>query len=301
LLRQRTALSRQREVVELLNQSTSATVRQVEQRLAALVKRAEWQKQAFRDDVQAFIEDAANDLELVMHDRMRTDDWLDKNVWENFAISQHGRAVQVRYAQLQRRYEQQIDLLKEELMLFREELMSTRSQFLDSIDHKQFGRLVPPPSLRARVLGSVDNLANGTLVTTGLAAAGGAAAVALGAVSIAAIAAPLSAVVFGPMAVAGLWKWVSSPDKRKDREIRNKRKEIEAGLEDMMSETVSSHDKMLEGLIDEFFIAAETCLTPLVHSAQRTLDIVILQDRLIENSVRHTRDGIRLITNATAA
>lgn len=303
LLQQRTAMAQRREVVELLNDATRASVRQVDQRLAALVKRIEWQKQTFREDVKAFVEDAANDVELVMRDRMRSDDWLDKNVWESFAKSQHGRAVQVRYGQLQRRYEQQFDLLNEELMLFREELMVTRSKFLDSVDHKQFGRLVPPPSFSARVLGSIDNFANGTLWATGLTAAGGVAAVASGTVAAAAfapIAAPLAAVVFGPMAVAGLWKWVSDPEKRKDKEMRVKRKDIEGGLERMMAEHVATHDKMLDTIVDEFYIAASSCLTPLAHSSQRMLDIIIMQDRWIEKSALHAHESITRITGAPA-
>ncbi|MCI4680620.1 hypothetical protein K9U39_19870 [Rhodoblastus acidophilus] len=67
-----------------------------------------------------------------------------------------------------------------------------------------------------------------------------------------------------------------------------------------LRQTVAAHDKMLDGMIDEFFSAASTCLTPLVHSSQRTLDIIVLQDRWIEKSVRHTRDSLRLITCAPA-
>lgn len=299
LLRQRTAMTQRREIVELLNDATKASVRQVDQRLAALVKRIDWQKKAFREDVKAFVEDAANDVELVMRDRMRSDDWLDKNVWESFAKSQHGRAVQVRYGHLQRRYEQQIDLLNEELMLFREELMVSKSNFLESIDHKQFGRLVPLPSFSVRVLGSVDNIADGTLLATGVAAAGGVVAVASGAVAAAALAplaAPLAVVVFGPMAVAGLWKWVSDPEKRKEKEMRGKRKIIEDGLDMMMAEKVAAHDKILEDIADEFYITASTCLTPLAHSSQRMLDIIVMQEKLIDKSAQHARKSIFQIT-----
>lgn len=299
LARQREALSQRREMVELLHQATSANVRQVEQRLAAVIRRVEFQKRAFREDVRVFVEDASNEVELVMRERMRTDDWLDKDVWESFAKTQHGRAVQLRHGELKRRYEEQIELLKEELMQFREELVSTRSAFMASVDHKKFGRLVPPPSFGARFFGAADTVANRTLVATGLAAAGGAAAVAAGAIGVAAlapIAAPLGAVVFGPMAVAGLYKWMSDPERRKEKEMRAKRKAVEAGIEAMMAETLSAHDMVLDGIVDEFFAASERCLTPLVHVARRTLDVAALQDRWMERSARHTAESVRLLS-----
>lgn len=301
LARQREALSQRRELAELLHQATSASVRQVEQRLAAVIRRVEFQKRAFREDVRTFVEDAANEVELVMRERMRTDDWLDQDVWENFAKTQHGRAVQLRHGGLKRRYEEQVELLKEELMQFREELVSTRSAFMSSVDHKQFSRLVPPPSLGARFFGAADTVANHTLLTTGLAAAGGAAAVAVGAVSMAAlapIAAPLSVGVFAPMAVAGLYKWISDPVRRREKEMRAKRKAIERGIESMMAETLALHDAVLDGIVDEFFSASERCLTPLVHVARRTLDITSLQDRWMGRSIRLTSESARLLSVA---
>ena len=299
LMNQRVTLAKTMELADRLCEVASANYRQIEQRLAALHKRVEHEKECFNEDVKDFIEDSTNEVEFVMRDRMRTDDWLDEYVWESFAKSQHGRLLQVRYGKLKNRYERQIELLKEELMIFRDELTISRPSLLSSINHKEFARLVSPATLRARFMGGVDKLTNRTLFATGIGAGSVAAAahfVPAAAAVILPIAGPLSAVIFAPMAIAGLYKMISNPNKRKEREMRDKRKEIEAGLEEMMRGALETHNNTLNAIVDEFYKAAEWYLAPLMHSSKRAIDIVQLQDRWIQESVKNTIGVLKSLT-----
>jgi hypothetical protein len=327
---QREALGPQRQLAEILCQSIAANVRQIEQRLAAMIRRIDFQKETFREDVRTFLDDPANGVDLVVRELMFQDDPLDRDIWDSFANSGHGRAVQLRYGELQRRYESQITLLKEELMQFREELIANRTTFMKTIDPKRsaslalpstagsvveadpihtrpFGRNTSPSIRRESWLGQNlprlfefgDLLANIVLIVGALVICIGAYEVLLEALTLqdlAPEALTLAAALGAPMLLAGIYKWLASPEKRRIRAARRRRARILTRLDGLMADTVSTHDRILDGVVEEFFSAAEQCLSPLVHSTQRTLDVTVLQDRWIERSARATRDSLKVLS-----
>ncbi|EPY02288.1 hypothetical protein [Magnetospirillum fulvum] len=330
LTAQREALGPQRQLAEILSLSITANVRQIEQRLAAMIRRIDFQKETFREDVRTFLDDPANGVDLVVRELMFQDDPLDRDIWDSFANSSHGRSVQLRYGELQRRYESQITLLKEELMQFREELISNRTTFMKTIDPKRSASLAPPPAVGAavdaepmhtrpfgrnttptvrreswlgqnvpRIFEFGDLLANVVLVLGALVIGIGAYEVLLEALTLQDLlpqGLTLAAALGVPMLLAGLYKWLASPEKRRVRAARRRRARILSRLDGLMADTVATHDRILDGVVEEFFVAAEQCLAPLVHSTQRTLDVTVLQDRWIDRSTRATRDSLKALS-----
>ena len=316
-----------RHLAEILCQVIGANVRQIEQRLGAMIRRIDFQKETFREDVRTFLDDPINGVELVVREMVTQDDPLDRDIWECFANTTHGRGVQLRYGELQRRYEAQLALLKEELMQFREELIANRATFLKTIDPSRTTNLAAPsavsaaaegeaiyprpfgrstvPSVRretwlglhlARMLEIGDLVANGVLVFGGLIVAGGAIGLLGEVLSLEEVltnAVALGIGFAGPLLLASLYKWQVSPEKRRIRNARRRRVRILARLDLLMADTVATHDRLLDGVVEEFFITAEQCLSPLVHATQRTLDVVVLQDRWLDRSVRATRESVR--------
>lgn len=289
LFKQRESLALRRELVTKIYDAISSTVQQVKQRLHALELGVELQKREFAEEIEAFIADAGNEIELGLQDRVRGKDWLNESVWKNFAKNQHGRALQARYEKLKWRHERRVELLEKELMLFQKELLVSRPQLLRSIDQKEFVELVLPPSSRARVMNSIDQAASFTILTTGLAGAGSLAMVASGFATLTApLAVPLSAAILGPMAIAYLYKAFANPEERKQKEIRNKLHDIDEGIRKVLQGAKETQAATLEAVLNEFYTAAEWYLVPLVHSSRRAVDIVSLQERLIEQSVENT-------------
>jgi len=330
LAAQQEALGPRHQLAEVLCQVIAANVRQIEQRLAAMIRRIDFQKETFREDVRTFLDDPINGVELVVREMMTQDDPLDRDIWECFANTTHGRGVQLRYGELQRRYEVQIALLKEELMQFREELIANRATFLQTIDPSRstplaapaaaatvaegeaiyprpFGRNTAPSVRRETWLGLHltrafeigDLIANGVVIVGGVVAASGVIGVLGEMVSLEEVLAnalPIAAGFGVPLLLAGVYKWQASPEKRRLRSARRRRARILSRLDQLMADTVATHDRILDEVVEEFFATAEQCLTPLVHATRRTLDITVLQERWLDRSVRATRDSVKLLS-----
>ena len=330
LAAERDGLGTRRQLAEILCQVIGANVRQIEQRLAAMIRRIDFQKETFREDVRTFLDDPINGVEMVVREMMVQDDPLDRDIWECFANTPHGRGVQLRYGELQRRYEAQIALLKEELMQFREELIANRVEFLKTIDPARTVTLAPPaptpsttegeslyprpfgratqPTVRregwlalhiGRMFEIADMISSGVLGIGGALAAIGAVAVLAESITVEQLAengVTLAAGYGVPMLLALLYKWQASPDKRRMRNARRRRVRILARLDLLMADTVVTHDRILDGVVEEFFATAEQCLTPVVHATRRTLDLTLLQDRWLDRAIRTTRDSVKLLS-----
>jgi polyhydroxyalkanoate synthesis regulator phasin len=299
LFKQRESLSLRREFAVQVSDAVSANVQQVKQRLGALERWVDLQKREFAEDVEDFITGALQEIELGLRDRMQGHSWLKESAWKTFAKNQHGRALQTRYDKLRWRHERRVELLERELMLFHNELIASRPRLLRDIARKEFVGLVLPQSSKMRLMGSIDHIASFTLLTTGLAGAGSVAVAISGLATLPAhIVFPLSAAILGPMAIASLYKVFTNPEERKQKEIHSKMEEIEEGLRNVIEGAKERNAEALETIVNDFYRVAEWYLIPLVHSSRRAHDIVGLQERLIEESVRNTvgsLDCLRLL------
>ncbi len=289
LFKQREALSFRREFVTQVSDAVSSIVQQIKQRLGALERGVDLQQREFTEDVEDFIAAALYEIELGLRDRMQGRSWLNQSAWKTFAKNQHGRALQSRYDKLRWRQERRVELLEKELMLFHNELKTSRPQLLRDIDRKEFVELVLPQSSKMQIMGSIDHLASFTLLAAGLAGAGSATMAYTGlAVITGHIAVPLSAAILGPMAIASLYKLFTNPEERKQKVIHSKMEEIEEGLRKVMEGAKEKNAAIFGSIVNEFYNVAEWYLIPLAHSSKRALDILQLQERLIEESVRNT-------------
>ncbi|WP_448206444.1 hypothetical protein [Azospirillum sp. sgz302134] len=298
-------LDRQKHLASKLRFTAQALIEQVEQRLDGLVRRAALQKEMFREELKAFLEDAVNDIEIEMRDRMKSDDWLDEQVWTSFAKSQHGRAVQVRYEQLKRRYERQIEAFRNELAIFRKQLEVSSVAFMTSFDHRDFAGLVRPPSWTLQALGAADKAASATLVVGGVAGVGSAIAIASGVLSVSTVGAlaltPVAPLVLAPLAVAGLYKWMADPERRKQKALKSKRAEIEAGLAALLGDPSKAHDEALDRLLDEFYRVAADLLSPITYEGQAAEAMLTLQKKLSTQLCRTTEERLIAVCRALPA
>lgn len=295
-------LERQKHLASKLHFTAQALIEQVEQRLDGLARRAALQKDLFREEIAAFVEDAANDVEIAMRDRMECEDWLDERVWASFAKSQNGRAVQARYERLKHRYDRQIDALRDELALFRNQLTTSSASFMETFDHRDFATLVRPPSWTLRALDAADKAASATLVAGGVAGVGSAVAVAGGVLSASAVGAlaltPVAPVVLAPLAVAGLYKWMADPERRKQKALKTKRAEIEAGLAALLGDPSKAHDDALDQLLNMFYRVATDLLSPISYDAQAAKAILTIQETLSVQLCRATEEHLSTVCKA---
>ena len=220
---------------------------QINQRLALIEKRLLVERERFDWDCKNVIHDAGNVIALEIEQRLRTDKWKDAQVWENIAKTQVGKEIQIRLSELKRRYEESVFLLKEDLRIFQNELRLTHVTIMDEHHRRDLGKLMPPMRLGTKVLNATDSAANATLVGGSVATAGAAgAAYFLGVGVILPLITPALPFVAGALGVAGLYKWMASPSKRKAEEIEHKRQGIEEALEGMLAEVATTLHKNLD-------------------------------------------------------
>jgi gas vesicle protein len=299
LFKQRESLMLRRELATKVYDTVTSSVQQIKQRLQALERWVELQKREFEEDIEDFIANAGNEIQLGLQDRVRAGDGWNETVWKTFAKNQHGKALQARYEKLKWRQERRVELLEKELMLFQSELSASRPRLLRSIEQKEFVELLLPPSSRARIMISIDQAASFTILATGAAGAGSLAMVATGMATLTAhLAIPWSAVILGPMAIAYLYKAFTNPEERKQKEIHNKLQDIEDGIRKVLQGAKETQAATLDAVMNEFYRAAEWYLVPLVHSSRRAVDIVGLQERLIEQSVDNTLGSLEAFNAA---
>ena len=78
-------LCQQNSAADQLTTLAQTLYEQVEQRLIEIQNRAELQKQLFKEDIDEFIEQSVNEVELNLRQQLELDDWTKPEIWENFA------------------------------------------------------------------------------------------------------------------------------------------------------------------------------------------------------------------------
>ncbi len=242
---------------------------QTEQRLAMVSSRIEYERIAFAEDIDDLVHDAGNAIENALAERLRTDQWKEKEVWASIAKTTFGKEAERRIGRAIARREQVLRLFKEELKLFQSDMRVVRASILSQQHHTALAQLMPPLRLGTRVANAIDSAATVTLGAGSLAVAGtGAAVYVLGSAAVLPLVAPVAPFLAGALAAAGLFKWFSDSDQRKINEIESKRRAIEAVVRQRLEEAAASFNSQLTQLEQEYRASALALLQPLLHDAE---------------------------------
>jgi hypothetical protein len=277
--------SRYREQVERL-------YTQIDQRLAMVQGRIAHEQRQFDEDIEECIHDAGNAVELDMRDRLRSDDWTAKRVWQNLGRTTLAKELERRVDRFARRHEEQLRLMKEDLRLFQQDFALVRASVVERRHHTAYRTLMPALRRTTRMMNAVEGAAD-TAVTVGVVAGlgSGAALWALGAVVLPVVV-PVATVAAGTLLVAGVIKKMMDSEARKDGEQTHKREAFEATLRESLLQVRTSYFAQLDTVGREFHDTADALVTPLLLEAEAMARQAALQERVGRQVLAHARQEV---------
>lgn len=294
------------EIAEAAAQNFVASVnkleKQVQQRLAIVEARIQFERQTFLEDMEDAIHDAGNAIELDVSDRLKIDQVKLPKVWESIGRTSFGKELERRIDRIVSRREKTLRLLKEDLRLFQEDMRLSSVSILQQRHHTHFTKLMPPLRIRTRIANTVEDAADVTIGVGILSLAGtGAAAYALGTAVVLPLIAPIAPFVGGAMVVAGVIKWLSDSAGRKDKEIRHKREAFEKALREQLEGAQVCLDRQLDDLANEFLQTGKNMLEPLMLEAQASVRLNDLQVKTAKRLIKQSRTAVTEVITKVAA
>ncbi|MCC4118441.1 hypothetical protein LLG90_24085 [Aromatoleum toluclasticum] len=189
---------------------------------------------------------------------------------------------------------QVLRLLKEDLRLFHEDMRLTRASVLHRRHHSRLATLMPQMRLATRVLNATDTAANVTIGVGAASVAGiGAAAYLFGAAAVMPIIAPAAPFVGGALLVAGVFKWITDKDRRRDGEIRHKREAFEKAFRAQLEEAQASFDQQLRVVAQEFSETARQIVEPILLGADAAERLAGLQVKMATRVIEQSRLSLK--------
>jgi hypothetical protein len=272
--------------------SAEQLFQQIGQRLAIVEARIQADKLQFEEEFEEVIHDAGNAVELEMLDRLKTDDWTLKKVWDSMGRSTFAKELERRVDRIARRHERQLQLMKEDLRLFQQEYRLVQAQVLARTHHTKLSSLMPGLRAGTRILNATEDIANVTLASGVLAGIGtGAAIYALGAAVVLPVIAPIAPFAGAAVVVAGAFKWMMDKPARKGEEVRDKRLALEQALRERLSEMRTSYFAQLDQTGQEFLATARVLARPVLLEAQARRELVAIERRVGESVLRRHREA----------
>ena len=264
------------------------------QRLAIVQARIEADKAQFDEEFDEVIHDAGNAVELQMLDRLKTDDWTVKKVWDSMGRSTFAKELERRVDRIARRHERQLHLMKEDLRLFQQEYRLVQAQVIERTHHSRLKSLMPGLRAGTRVLNATEDLATATLASGVVAGIGtGAAIYALGTAVVLPVIAPIAPIAGGALLVAGAIKWMMDKPGRMGEEVRDKRQAFEDALRERLSQMRDSYFGQLDQAGQEFLASARVLARPVLLEAQARRELIALERRVGEAVLRRNREAAR--------
>ncbi|HUC70147.1 MAG TPA: hypothetical protein VMS01_03040 [Stellaceae bacterium] len=261
-------------VAQELDDAADRIERVARQRYAAISRRAKMLKRHIREDLNALVEDAAEEFEVDFRRLAeKKSGWFGKLDIDDLNERLVVKNLERRYSNLTRRYQDQLNLLDTEVSEFSEEFTRVGDEALRPMARHDFRTIAPHPSLDLRVKAAVDRASTKTLVggAAGAAALGAAGHVGLlsGAALAGAVATPVGAVVLGAIALAGVWKLFATPGERRKRDQRERARTLEDGLREEIMAHLPRFDEAVEAILVGFRASAvpEIC-GPRVEAAR---------------------------------
>lgn len=250
-------------------ESAYALQKQVRQRLAISDARIAFERETFDEDIEEFIHDAGNAFEREVAERLGTDQWKRKVVWESIARSTFGKELERRINRIISRREESLRLIHEDLRLFQEEMALSRTALLRRLHHTQLACSAPALRWSTRLKNGAESAAEATLRLGGVTVLGtGAAVYFLGASAVIPLVAPVAPFVGGALLVAGVVKWLMNPEERKNGEIGHQREQFETVFRAQLDTARQELTRQLDTTSQQFHEAAERLVRPLLLEAQ---------------------------------
>lgn len=270
-------------------QTAQQLKKQVSQRMVVMEARLTFERDSFAEDMDYMIHDAGNAFQVEVTDRLKTDKWKQARVWKSIGGTSFAKELELRIHRVVSRREEILRLIKDDLRLFQEEMRITRISILRQQHHTRFASLMPTLRVGTRVVNTVDTAASVTLGTGAVAIAGaGAAVYFLGIAAVLPIVAPAAPFIAVPMLIAGVFKWFSDSDSRKDGEISHMRVTFEKTFRDQLMEAQASFNAQLDAVALDFQRSAVQMIQPIMieaEAADRLAGLqVMMAKRLIDQS-----------------
>lgn len=270
-----------REMSSAFLESAYALQKQVSQRLAISDARIAFERETFDEDVEECVHDAGNAFEREVVERLNTDQWKRKIVWESIAKSTFGKELERRLNRLISRREESLRLIHEELRLFQEEVALSRSTILKRLHHSQLAGAAPALRWSTRLKNGAESAADTTLKLAGATVLGtGAAAYFLGAAVVMPVVAPAAPIIGGVLVVAGIVKWMMNPAERKTSEIEHQREMFEKAFRVQLETARRELTMQLDTASQQFHEAAELLVRPVILEAQAADRLAALHLRI---------------------
>jgi len=90
----------------------------------------------------------------------------------------------------------------------------------------------------------------------------------------------------------------NAPAQRKQKALKTKRAEIEAGLAALLGDPSKAHDEALDQLMDEFYRVAADLLSPITYEGQAAEAMLALQETLSTQLCRTTEERLVAVCRA---
>lgn len=275
---------------------------QVRQRLAIIESRVQHEKHSFAEDIEDAIHDAGNAIELDISDRLKTDKWKQAKVWESIGRTNFGKELERRVNRMVSRQEKALNLLKDDLRFFQEDMKINTSSILQRHHHTHFTKLMPPLRFKTRVVNTVDDGATVTLGMGGLMLAGaGGAMYTLGVGVVLPVIAPALPILGGALVIAGIIKWFTDSDGRKDKEIRHKREALEKAMRIQLDQAKTSLEQQLDAIQKDFKKTADLTLEPLILEGQAVGRLYKMQKQVANRLTSRAKDSLAAIESKVTA
>lgn len=297
----------QLQVAEFASNATTAYLKtaqelkkQVAQRMANMEARLCFERDTFEEDMDYLIHDAGNAFEVEVTERLKTDKWKLARVWESIGRTTFAKELESRVRRVVTRREEMLRLIKEDLRLFQEEMRITRISILRQQHHTRFSSLMPTLRVGTRVVNAVDSAATVTLGTGGVAIAGvGTAVYFLGTAAVLPVIAPALPFIAVPMLIAGVFKWFSDSEARKDGEIGHKRLAFEKTLRDQLLQAQASFNGQLDAVANDFQKSAVQMIQPIMLEAEAADRLASLQVKMAKRLIEQSSVTVARVLQAT--
>lgn len=250
-------------------------ISQIQNRLKFIDERLEMQKDFFKADIEAFVENSVDAVELDMTNRMDDADWTNPEVWEDFSERQVAHRFNKKYQEVVEKYRRINDLWNDELSNFADEIVKNRDALIAILNTHDFAKLTPPLSGRVKALAFVDQTTDLVFDLTSMGGVAVGIAVLTKAVSFGAVAGfmvtnPVGWTIAGTVGAAAAYKYFSNPKRRLQKEIREKREAIRKGLFEMLGDPITEHNKSIEEFQTKFAEVAYENFRPMTVSVKLT-------------------------------
>ena len=272
---------------------------QIEQRMTVVARRITFERATFDEDMDHIIHDAGNAFSFEVTERLKTDQWKLARVWESIGRTTFAKELESRINRVVTRREQILQLITEDLRLFQEEMSVTPISILRQMHHSKLGQLIPALRFRTRMANTLNTASNLILGTGSVAVVGGGVAAYFFGVAIAMpVILPIIPFVAVPIALAGVFKWFSNSEVRKDSEIGHMREAFEKVLREQLRQAGESFNKQLDDVAMQFQKSAVQMIQPIMLEAEAADKLARVQVNMAKRLTEGSRTKLARIIQA---